>query len=84
MIKWRSALSGSPTVIDPDHVARASELRSGDPVFVQGHLISDITVNALHERYRQTMIVVDDAGLLISMVEPAAQSDFKKLKTPIR
>ena len=66
------------TVIDPDHVIAAHDLRSGDPVFVQGHLISAVTVNALHEHYRQTTIVVDELGLLIPMAEPTARSDFKK------
>ncbi len=64
--------------------SQADDLRSGDPVFVQGHLISDITVNALHEHYRQTTIVVDEFGLLIPMTEPAVPSDFKKLSALIR
>jgi len=72
------------TVIDPDHVIAARELRSGDPVFVQGHLISDVTVNTLHERYRQTTIVVDEVGLLIPMTEPLVRSDFEKPKTLTR
>jgi len=72
------------TVIDPDHAITARGLRSGDPVFVQGYLISDVTVNTLHERYRQTTIVVDEVGLLILMTEPLARSDFKKSNTLIR
>jgi len=64
------------TVIDPVHVTTACDLRSGDPVFVQGHLISDVTVNTLYERYRQTTIVVDEVGLLILMTEPAARPEF--------
>jgi len=72
------------TVIDPDHVTVARDLRSGDPVFVQGHLISDITVNTLHEHYRQTTIVVDEVSLLIPMTEPAVSSDFKKPNTLTR
>jgi len=72
------------TIIDPDHVTAARGLRSGDPVFVQGHLISDVTVNALHERYRQTTIVVDEIGLLILITEPQARSDFKRPNTLTR
>lgn len=66
------------TVIDPEDVAIARSLRAGDAVFVQGHLISDVTVNVLHERYRRTTIVVDKSGLLIPMAEPEARPDLKR------
>ena len=64
-------------VVDPKDVAVARSLRAGDAVFVQGHLISDVTVNVLHEHYRQTTIIVDKAGLFIPMAEPEARPDLK-------
>ena len=66
------------TVVDPDDVALARRFRSGDAVFVQGHLISDVTVNVLYERYRRTTIVVDKTGLLIPMAEPDVRPDLKR------
>ena len=65
-------------VVDPDDVAVARSLRAGDAVFVQGHLISDVTVNVLHERYRRTTIMVDKTGLFIPMAEPDARLDLKR------
>ena len=65
-------------LIDPDDVAVARSLRAGDAVFVQGHLISDVTVNVLHERYRRTTIVVDKTGLFFHMAEPDAGPDLKR------
>lgn len=66
------------TLIYPEDVAVARDLRAGDAVFVQGHLISDVTANVLHERYRRTTIVVDKTGLFIPMAEPDARPDLKR------
>ena len=65
-------------VVDADDVAVARSLQAGDAVFLQGHLISDVTVNVLHERYRRTTIVVDKTGLFIPMAEPDARPDLKR------